>query len=104
MNGNLCSKFTFKEFPLGLSENLKEKLNQTLLPNEKYSFCRCRGSLCNQNYGSRINCYSTPRINEKNEPLFKIDDLHKSKFFSQKNLVTCPERITQCYQYGKKSK
>ena len=39
--------------------------------------------------------------NEKDELLYNRTDLHKSNFFSQNNLVTCPPGITQCYQYGK---
>ena len=62
---------------------------------DEFTYCRCKGHLCNdypQTSTLRIKCYSTPKVDEMNEPLISLG--------SQTNIVTCPPGITQCYQKG----
>ena len=64
---------------------------------DRFTYCRCKGHLCNdypQTSTQRIKCYSTPKVDEINEPVVNLGT------GSQADIVTCPPGITQCYQKG----
>ena len=64
-NGRLCSRFKLEESPRDdLAKYLKSKVEEKLSKDDFYTYCRCRGQLCNYQKKPNIKCYSTPSIDE----------------------------------------
>ena len=95
-NGRLCSRFKLETQPRDeLSSYLMKIMKGETALGDEFTYCRCKGHLCNdypQTSTHRIKCYSTPKVDEINEPVVSLG--------SQTNIVTCPPGITQCYQKG----
>ena len=95
-NGRLCSRFKLETQPQSHSLSFKLiNLTKGAGLGDEFTYCRCKGHLCNgypQTSTNRIKCYSTPKVDEINEPVVNLG--------SQTNIVTCPPGITQCYQKG----
>ena len=63
-NGRLCSRFKLEESPRDdLTKYLKTKVEK-LKNDDFYTYCCCRGQLCNYQKKPNIKCYSTPSIDE----------------------------------------
>ena len=95
-NGRLCSRFKLESQARDqLSSELMSLTKGEIDLGDEFTYCRCKGHLCNdypQTSTPRIKCYSTPKVDEINEPVVSLG--------SQTNIVTCPPGITQCYQKG----
>ena len=64
-NGRLCSRFKLEELPRDdLTKYLKTKVEKKLVNEDFYTYCRCRGQLCNYQKKPNIKCHSTPSIDE----------------------------------------
>ena len=102
-NGRLCSRFTVVELPKDdFAKNLKKTVEQSGVGVDgDFTYCRCKGQLCNNKKTSSIQCYSTVIEDEKRQLLHSVSKLHIKDYFSDKNLVSCPNNVTQCYRYSK---
>ena len=101
-NGWFCSRFKLEESPRDdLGDQMKESVEGKVNINDTFTFCRCRGHLCNMAKKSALKCFSTPSVGEEIQPLYPFENLEQQNFFTEDNMITCPPRITQCYRYGK---
>ena len=69
--------------------------------NGNFTYCRCRGKMCNDNKKNGIRCFSTPSTDTETESLYHLEKLRSHNFFKEENLLNCPPGIKQCYYYGK---
>ena len=105
-NGRFCSKFKLEISPRdilerdNLAQDLEWYVRGKVDVNGTFTYCRCRGQLCNLPNKSALKCFSTPYIGEEIQPLQSSDDLKEQNFFAEKNLVSCPPDIKQCKRYG----
>ena len=101
-NSRLCSRFYVEEHPRDeLTEILKKSMNETSVHvNDTFLYCRCKGHACNKYASKGLKCFSSPSVDEETQPLYQMEKLYEKNTFSEDNLVSCPQGITQCYSYS----
>ena len=102
-NGRFCSRFMMEETPRDdLAKKLRKLVEGEVDVDGNFTYCRCRGQLCNKKEESEIKCYSTTLVDENTRSLNSISNLEEQNFFeNDRNLILCPSNITQCHRYGK---
>ena len=85
-----------------LAKKLSKLVKGEVDVNGNFTYCRCRGELCNKKGDSEIKCYSTALVDESTKSLNSISKLKDENYFKKdRNLISCPPNISQCQRYGK---